>query len=294
MSTPAGWYDDGSGRQRWWDGNQWADRFLDQDAPQSALAAATATVPPQSAESPSASGAKKAWYKRWWVWLIVGVLVLGGIGNALADEPESVTVPDLIDMSGNEARKVLSDLDLVAEFEDATGEDRVVIAHSNWEVERTDPVSGASIPKGQTVTLYVTKISEGEEALKEAAEKKAETDAARKAEEAAAAEEVKAAEEAAAAPDTRPVLDEITAAQFLALAWEERFLYGGTVHWIVDRITTANEDGTYTFKIGATFKNEYGTKMKATIEGDVGGTTAAPVILDSILYTASGEILNYY
>ncbi len=24
-----GWYDDGSGRQRWWDGQQWSDRFQD-------------------------------------------------------------------------------------------------------------------------------------------------------------------------------------------------------------------------------------------------------------------------
>ena len=23
MSAPAGWYDDGTGRQRWWDGNAW-------------------------------------------------------------------------------------------------------------------------------------------------------------------------------------------------------------------------------------------------------------------------------
>lgn len=23
MTAPAGWYDDGSGRQRWWDGQQW-------------------------------------------------------------------------------------------------------------------------------------------------------------------------------------------------------------------------------------------------------------------------------
>lgn len=29
MSTPAGWYDDGSGRQRWWDGTQWTDHFAD-------------------------------------------------------------------------------------------------------------------------------------------------------------------------------------------------------------------------------------------------------------------------
>ncbi|MFD5216007.1 DUF2510 domain-containing protein [Microbacterium sp. NPDC058345] len=27
MSVPAGWYDDGSGRQRWWDGQQWTEHF---------------------------------------------------------------------------------------------------------------------------------------------------------------------------------------------------------------------------------------------------------------------------
>lgn len=27
MTTPAGWYDDGSGRQRWWDGQQWTENF---------------------------------------------------------------------------------------------------------------------------------------------------------------------------------------------------------------------------------------------------------------------------
>ncbi|QNA93053.1 MULTISPECIES: DUF2510 domain-containing protein [unclassified Microbacterium] len=26
-TTPAGWYDDGSGRQRWWDGQQWTEHF---------------------------------------------------------------------------------------------------------------------------------------------------------------------------------------------------------------------------------------------------------------------------
>lgn len=28
-TAPAGWYDDGSGRQRWWDGNQWTDKFAE-------------------------------------------------------------------------------------------------------------------------------------------------------------------------------------------------------------------------------------------------------------------------
>src|SRR6218665_2616278 len=27
MSAPAGWYDDGSGRQRWWDGSQWTENY---------------------------------------------------------------------------------------------------------------------------------------------------------------------------------------------------------------------------------------------------------------------------
>lgn len=29
MTTPAGWYDDGSGRLRWWDGTEWTERFRD-------------------------------------------------------------------------------------------------------------------------------------------------------------------------------------------------------------------------------------------------------------------------
>ena len=89
-------------------------------------------------------------------------------------------------------------------------------------------------------------------------------------------------------------LDEIRAAQYLASAWEDKFLYGGTVHWIADRITSENSDGTYVFKIGATVKNEYGTEFEATIEGTVGGTAENPEILDSILYAATGEVVDYY
>ena len=31
-SAPAGWYDDGSGRQRWWDGVQWTEQFRNDGA----------------------------------------------------------------------------------------------------------------------------------------------------------------------------------------------------------------------------------------------------------------------
>ncbi|UNK71992.1 DUF2510 domain-containing protein [Microbacterium sp. H1-D42] len=34
MSTPAGWYDDGSGRQRWWDGEQWTEHFAPESGQQ--------------------------------------------------------------------------------------------------------------------------------------------------------------------------------------------------------------------------------------------------------------------
>jgi len=37
MTKPAaGWYDDGSGRKRWWDGQQWTDTWQEQQAPTSA------------------------------------------------------------------------------------------------------------------------------------------------------------------------------------------------------------------------------------------------------------------
>lgn len=46
-NAAAGWYDDGSGRQRWWDGIQWTEHFADQQA----TVAATATSPTASVSS---------------------------------------------------------------------------------------------------------------------------------------------------------------------------------------------------------------------------------------------------
>ncbi len=48
-TTPAGWYDDGSGRQRWWDGQQWTEHF----APEAA--ASVEPDAPAAAETPSAA-----------------------------------------------------------------------------------------------------------------------------------------------------------------------------------------------------------------------------------------------
>ena len=42
MTTPAGWYDDGSGRNRWWDGGQWTEYF---ETPDTAVALAEQPEP---------------------------------------------------------------------------------------------------------------------------------------------------------------------------------------------------------------------------------------------------------
>ncbi|WP_337001956.1 MULTISPECIES: DUF2510 domain-containing protein [unclassified Microbacterium] len=44
MSMPAGWYDDGSGRQRWWDGARWTDHFAPGQAAGPAVPAPGAAV----------------------------------------------------------------------------------------------------------------------------------------------------------------------------------------------------------------------------------------------------------
>lgn len=56
-STPAGWYPDGSGGQRWWDGSTWTAHYVAPDRPNA--------VPPEKA---------RADRRLTWV-IVVGVLV---------------------------------------------------------------------------------------------------------------------------------------------------------------------------------------------------------------------------
>lgn len=55
MSMPAGWYDDGSGRQRWWDGARWTHHV----APGAGAPAVGAAGPVQLAPPPSAARVRR-------------------------------------------------------------------------------------------------------------------------------------------------------------------------------------------------------------------------------------------
>ncbi|WP_249353626.1 DUF2510 domain-containing protein [Microbacterium sp. 2FI] len=65
MTAPeAGWYDDGTGRQRWWDGSRWSGQYIDLRERDVELHS--------DASAPLTSGAAPGWYddgrgrQRWW------------------------------------------------------------------------------------------------------------------------------------------------------------------------------------------------------------------------------------
>lgn len=106
MSTPAGWYDDGSGRQRWWDGTKWTEHFAPEaaaaeSAPGASGAEATAYAAPAAGSpaqgaapyaaaapgGPSGPGAKAKPHIL--AWIALGVAALGFI---LACIPATVII----------------------------------------------------------------------------------------------------------------------------------------------------------------------------------------------------------
>ena len=68
-TPPAGWYDDGSGRQRYWDGTAWTDHFADTQP----AAGPAATAQPGST---APAGAKKSRKGLWITIAVVGGLLL--------------------------------------------------------------------------------------------------------------------------------------------------------------------------------------------------------------------------
>lgn len=65
QQSPAGWYNQPDGTRRYWDGVQWTNQ----------VAPGVGAPPPmglQGLDKP-----KKPWFKKWWVWVIVFLLLIG-------------------------------------------------------------------------------------------------------------------------------------------------------------------------------------------------------------------------
>jgi hypothetical protein len=95
MTTPAGWYDDGSGRQRYWDGEQWTEHFAPVatppgPAPGQALPGPAASQPAagayavQPSHSPAAVTPRKKSRVGLYIGLGVAVLLVVIIGAVVA------------------------------------------------------------------------------------------------------------------------------------------------------------------------------------------------------------------
>jgi host cell surface-exposed lipoprotein/uncharacterized protein DUF2510 len=101
MSTPAGWYPDpqAEGQQRYWDGNDWTEHQAPVAQPQQPTPPAW-TAPQQSAPyagaAPVAAKQKKPFWRRTWVLVTAGVIVVFiGIGAASgSSDPKDTAAKD--------------------------------------------------------------------------------------------------------------------------------------------------------------------------------------------------------
>lgn len=95
MSTPAGWYDDGQGAVRWWDGAQWTEHTHARDAATADPTAQPEPSPSVGSPSPEADPATALGFGQpapggypavatqppprrslWWIWLVAGAALL--------------------------------------------------------------------------------------------------------------------------------------------------------------------------------------------------------------------------
>ena len=159
----------------------------------------------------------KPFYKKWWFWLIVVVLVVGmasagasGSGSRSSGSKaatsatqqqakqestqtasSSASEQQAEQQSAESSEVVIPEVvgmmlnDAASELKDfklnyikSDGSEASVWLKSNWRVDDVDPVVGTSLPKGSDITLVVTNVNDEERAAREA-EKAAEEAAAR-------------------------------------------------------------------------------------------------------------------
>jgi hypothetical protein len=94
MSTPAGWYPQEDGRQRYWDGAQWTEHFAPGAGASEATPAAEPTWP-QAAPVVAATTAQRPWFKKKRFVIPGGIaaffLVIGMAGAASGEEAPQPT-----------------------------------------------------------------------------------------------------------------------------------------------------------------------------------------------------------
>lgn len=85
MNTPAGWYDDGSGRQRWWDGEQWTDQYATPATDAAGADDSAGGAYPGATPQPTAVATKPS---------IIGLIALGAaaLGTILACIPATIII----------------------------------------------------------------------------------------------------------------------------------------------------------------------------------------------------------
>jgi len=101
MSTPAGWYPQPDGQQRYWDGQQWTENFAPGNSP----------GVPEGASSETAPGAaRKNWFLRHKILTAIGALLLIGVFSSLANGGNSsVTIAPVADQAATSATPATSE-----------------------------------------------------------------------------------------------------------------------------------------------------------------------------------------
>ena len=84
-TSPAGWYPQEDGRQRYWDGQQWTEHF----APDASAQQGVGPAPSTGAETPVKS---RRWFQKKRVLIPAGILALAIFGSSLSDDDGTAPV----------------------------------------------------------------------------------------------------------------------------------------------------------------------------------------------------------
>lgn len=203
---------------------------------------------------------KKPWYKKWWIWAIAAMFVIGGIATA-GDSGDK-----------DEEALVVEEAQSLGEAPDQVGE-LLSVAIANLELEdyAVDYVSddGSNIKKKQEGDWTVLEQKQnGDEVLLTVGK-------------------VEEEKEETTQEATTGGLTGLYAQTACDRAAEQMFPYGVKMHWVVGKLAEEYRPDTddWYLKVTATVTNEYGAQMKGVnVECYVTGSNEKPEIVDFVYY----------